>query len=371
MNRFEYLDALRDALFGLPEAAVASIVADYERRFAERSLAGQSEEEIMASLGDPKQIAAEKRATLQLNAFKEKKSVGNLVRLFFSLIGLFIFNLFMLVPSIIYLTLLLVAFVVSLVVYGAGIVVTAASLAGVSGLPMDDPFDHARIEHHASALDKYKGGGPTSIDIGNKGILIQSQPQVAAAGTNTSASTNAAASAAASANAGDKNALHPNNKVAASAVAAKGAASAKDSASGAKNTASAGKDVALVTGDVISKQNDTEWNDNRDHDVDIEIGNNGVHIGNADIDDAGVRVGNLHIDDSGVRFIHAHGEDVPRFITFGNDFLSESRPAQVGIGISMVFSGIILFLLCLVVAKLTWIGICRLAQMEFSVLKNA
>ncbi len=321
MNRFEYLDALRDALFGLPEATVAAIMADYERRFAERSSAGQSEEEIMASLGDPKKVAAEKRAAVQFNTFKEKKSLGNLVRLFFSLVGLMVFNLFMLVPGIVYMSLLFAAYVVSLVFYGSGILVTAASLADVSGMALHDPFQHEMVERHVKAFDKDE-------------LLIQHQ----------SAAANAASSASASASASV-----PANKGSATATAAKSAA--KDTKTVAKDAGTAVKDAGKVVADATDKQEVSDWNNSIDH----------SHL----------RVGNINIDDSGIQIHDAEDEDMPRIITLGTDFLDESRPAQVAIGILMILSGIIMFLLCLVVSKLTWAGLCRLAQMEFSVLKNA
>lgn len=352
MNRFEYLDALKDALFGLPEATVTSIVADYERRFAERSTAGQSEEEIMASLGDPQKVAAEKRAALQFNTFKEKKSFANLVRLFFSLIGLAVFNLFMLVPGIMYMSLLFVAYVVSLVFYGSGILVTAASLAGVSGMALHDPFDRVVLEHHVAAANAAPPASPSVNPIASAS---------AAAGASTKMPTTA------------KNAVQASDKGPASAMVAKGAA---------------------TTRVVADQQADIDWNNSADRDGNIRIDDSGVriggnridetgvHIGNNHIDESGVHIGNSHIDesgvhgsvridDSGIRISDADDEDEPRVVIFGTDFLTESRPAQVAIGIVMVLAGIVMFLLCLVVSKLTWAGVCRLAQMEFNVLKNA
>jgi uncharacterized membrane protein len=297
MNRFEYLDGLRDALYGLPETAVAAIVADYERRFTERSAAGQSEEEIMASLGDPQQVAAEKRAARRPEATAQKLGFVNLVRMFFSLIGLSIFNLFMVVPSIVYAALLFAAYATSLAFYGAGILVTAASLAGVGTAGW-----HEQPEHMKTYVSD-----------------IATTPNAA----NTVGSANSA-----SASAGNKTNDKANAKVDGAANAA------------SKNTA-ASAGAASASGPAVA--------------VSIQ-GDNGSSL---DINESGIYVSDFEDD------------DFPHVVHLGSRFLDMSRPAQVAFGLGMLFGGIILFLLCLTVSKFSWVGLRRLAQMEFAVLKNA
>jgi len=334
MNRFEYLDALRDALYGLPEAQVAAIVADYERRFGERSAVGQSEEEIMASLGHPQAIAAEKRATARLNAVQDDKGPKNKGRAYkgvADLIGLMVFNLFLIVPAIIYLVLLLVAYVGSIAMYGVGILLAAASLAGVTGIAMDDPIHHGEVY----TVGRAKIDNQTSVDIDQGGIRVQSQlPGLAAASASTDASaktsSSASANASASANVAGKPAVDA-GVTAGNAIAA---------AQGTESKAAANQKDDTESGVI-------EWNDDP--------------YGNA----------HVNIDVSGIHIHAADDEGLPKVVTLGNHFLGESREAQVGLGVGLVLAGIFLFLLCLVVSKFTWIGLCRLAQMEFAVFKNA
>ncbi|MBV8666270.1 MAG: DUF1700 domain-containing protein [Burkholderiaceae bacterium] len=313
MNRFEYLDALRNALRaapnGMPEAMVAAIVADCERRFAERSTADQTEEEIMAGMGDPQQLAAQKvaemRAALQPNASLQKKGAPNLFRMFFSVIGLSVFNLFMLIPGVVYASLLFAAFVTSLAFYGSGIVVTAASLAGVGGQSTQTVM-HDRV--HASGTIN-SDDGKTSIAIGDAGLHIKS------------------------------------------AAPASATADAKTMAAPAK-AAAKGDAVAATTSDR--------------HDA----GRNADHQDSASLsvrDDNGARI---DIDDAGVS-IRSDDDDFPRVVILGSDLLGLSRVTLAVIGICLVMGGTVLFLLCLAVGRFTWIGLSRLAQMEFAVLKGA
>jgi uncharacterized membrane protein len=295
MNRFEYLDALRDALYGMPETAVSAIVADYEHRFGERSIAGQSEEEIMTSLGDPQKVAAEKRAAFRPELPEKKKDFVYLVRLFFSLIGLSLFNLFMLVPSILYASLLFIGYVVSLAFYGAGILVTAASLAGIGSAAEPAPFEHTKV---------YMDGSSGTLHTAS--ISSPASPAIAASGAKSDAGKDPGKSAGNSTNAG------------ANAVA-------KSQAGSASTT------VSLHNNDGSS----------------VEVNDSGIYID--DFDD----------------------EDLPRVFHLGRGLLSVSRPVLVAFGLSMVLGSILLFLLCLVVSKMSWIGLHRLAQMEFAVLKNA
>src|ERR1700751_1579873 len=100
MTRFEYIDALRQAMSDLPPDVVAATVADYERRIAAASAAGRTEDEILASLDSPQKVAAECRAAKRLQTFKQDKTPANFVRMFFSFIGLMVFNLLLIVPAI-------------------------------------------------------------------------------------------------------------------------------------------------------------------------------------------------------------------------------------------------------------------------------
>ncbi len=96
-------------------------------------------------------------------------------------------------------------------------------------------------------------------------------------------------------------------------------------------------------GTVSSDSWDREESDDEDVNIDIP----GLHIHNGDFDSE------EHI------------------ISLTPDFFNISPSAMIALGINLIFAGIIGFLLCLVVAKYSAIGLVRLAQMEFAVLRGA
>lgn len=61
MTKLEFINALRarEALFGLPEEDIAQSLSFYEELIDDRMEEGMSEEEAVAEIGDPKEIAAQ------------------------------------------------------------------------------------------------------------------------------------------------------------------------------------------------------------------------------------------------------------------------------------------------------------------------
>lgn len=72
MNREVFLGLLGDGLRGLPAAARAEILADYERYFADGAAAGRDESEIAASLGDPGRRAAELKLDHDMRELRDR-----------------------------------------------------------------------------------------------------------------------------------------------------------------------------------------------------------------------------------------------------------------------------------------------------------
>jgi uncharacterized membrane protein len=312
MTRFDYIAALRDALSDLPPDVIAATVADYERRIAAASAAGQSEEQILAALDSPEKVAAECRAGKKVQIFKQDKTPANFVRMFFSLIGLMVFNLMLIVPAIVYSALLFVSFVMALACYSGGIMMTASSLAGVNEISFDQHF-HGNAHNHAD-LGSMHDNGHVVIDIGKSPKPIQSEMVKPSATASASAASTTASTTTASATASTNTSQPATNA-----------------------------DTADVSPKMIISDND---------------------------DNLGITE-----DERGVNFdlpgFHMHSPGNSRNIMFGTDYFSASRPIQVSIGIGLILGGILMFLLCLVVGKFTITGIVRLVQMEFSVLKNA
>ncbi|MED5595287.1 DUF1700 domain-containing protein [Janthinobacterium sp. P210006] len=177
MNKQDYLDSLRRALAGLPPDLVAKTLDYYEQTFIEGAAAGRSEHEIADDLGDPKKIALTLRSSTHRQAFEQKKTPVNLLRLLVSLVGLAIFNLFMVVPAAVYAALLATLYAVGLSFYLAGIAITASGLSGANELVLDGPLRHVFIHDD----DGGEGGErrETRITIGDTGIEVDHVPGTA------------------------------------------------------------------------------------------------------------------------------------------------------------------------------------------------
>ena len=173
MGKLEYLDALKRAMLGLPPDVQARTLAYYEQRFVDGTAAGRGEPDVARELDDPTKIAMTLRASAHLNAFNEKKNPANLLRLMVSAVGLAVFNLFMIVPALVYSALLMCLYVVALTFYLAGIATTASGLAGANELVLDWPSRFVTIDDNGR-------GRQLRVDIGSHGIIVkQERPRVA------------------------------------------------------------------------------------------------------------------------------------------------------------------------------------------------
>ena len=173
MGKLEYLDALKRAMLGLPPDVQAKTLAYYEQRFVDGVAVGRSEPDVARDLDDPTKIAMTLRASTHLNAFNDRKNPANLLRVLVSGVGLAIFNLFMIVPALVYSALLCCLYVCALAFYLAGIATTASGLAGANELVLDWPSRFVTI-------DDDDRGRQVRIDIGRRGIVIDA-PRAGAA----------------------------------------------------------------------------------------------------------------------------------------------------------------------------------------------
>jgi uncharacterized membrane protein len=191
MGKLEYLDALKRAMLGLPPEIQARTLAYYEQRFVDAAGNGRSEQDLAQELDDPKQIAMTLRASSHLSAlsanptagpavnqvgtFNEKKDPANFLRLMVSAVGLAIFNLFMLVPALVYSSLLLSVYLCALAFYLGGVATTASGLAGANELVLDWPARFVNIDPDS------RGERQTRITIGPGDIQVtQERPADAA-----------------------------------------------------------------------------------------------------------------------------------------------------------------------------------------------
>ncbi|MDB5793584.1 MAG: hypothetical protein JWQ80_3608 [Massilia sp.] len=168
MGKLEYLDALKRALLGLPPELQARTLAWYEQRFVDGMAAGRPEAEIAGVLDDPKKVALTLRANTHMHAFAEQKNPANLVRMLVSVLGLLIFNLFMVIPAAVLGSLLASLYLAAFALYVGGIAVTASGLSGANELVLDGPLRQV-IEDHAG------DDVGTRVSIDETGIEVQQE----------------------------------------------------------------------------------------------------------------------------------------------------------------------------------------------------
>ncbi|MFZ6820641.1 DUF1700 domain-containing protein [Undibacterium sp. Ji22W] len=172
MNKTEYMNTLQQELQGLPEVTVTETIAYYERQFIDGVAAGKTEVEIAERLANPRLVAAQKRANVRFQHLKNDFSISNIFTLFVATIGLVVFNFFMLIPAFIYGAFLFVAYLSSLLVYGAGIVVFAASLSGVSQMEFKLPHQHHRlVGNHLYSQHQHREGAVT-VNLSENGVEV-------------------------------------------------------------------------------------------------------------------------------------------------------------------------------------------------------
>ncbi len=93
MNKKEFLGRLSELIKGIPEEEKKDILFDYEEHFRIGLEKGRKEEEIAASLGDPKIIAKQSKASCILREAEKTTSASNIMRAIFAAVGLGFFNL--------------------------------------------------------------------------------------------------------------------------------------------------------------------------------------------------------------------------------------------------------------------------------------
>lgn len=159
---------------GLPPEVQAKTLAYYEQRFVDGVAAGRTEEDVARELDDPKKIAMTLRASTHLRAFEEKRNPATLLRLLVSGVGLAVFNLFMVVPAIVYASLLAALYACALALYFGGVVVTASGLAGANELVLEGPLRNFIYRDGGAAADE---AGQARVTIDETGVHVTENTQ--------------------------------------------------------------------------------------------------------------------------------------------------------------------------------------------------
>lgn len=178
MSKQQYLDALKQAMQGLPPETVAKTLAYYEQRFIDGLVAGKSEAEVYKELDEPRKIAMTLRASAHLNSFEQKKTPANLLRVMVSFVGLAIFNLFMVIPAMVYAAMLFAVYVTAFAFYIGGVALTASGLSGQNELSLEGPLHHVMALTNSRFDTKEEEAEAKSwrIAINDMGIQVSKAP---------------------------------------------------------------------------------------------------------------------------------------------------------------------------------------------------
>ncbi|MCJ7665328.1 MAG: DUF1700 domain-containing protein [Actinobacteria bacterium] len=125
MNKKEFLNGLSKYLRGIPREDEQDIISDFEEHFEMGMKEGRTEEELAESLGDPKALANQLRASIMVARAEKETTAVNITRAVFASLGLGFFNLiFILGPF--------VGFVGVLVgLFASAIGITAGGITGL------------------------------------------------------------------------------------------------------------------------------------------------------------------------------------------------------------------------------------------------
>lgn len=146
MAKTAYLEALKRAMTGLPPDVQAKTLAYYEQRFVDGVTSGRSEEDVARELDEPKKVAMTLRANVHMQAFQTKKSPGTFIRMAFAAVGLVIFNLVMVLPAIVYASVLASLYAFGLIAYLYGIVISSSGITGVTEFHLDRVAEQVHID---------------------------------------------------------------------------------------------------------------------------------------------------------------------------------------------------------------------------------
>ena len=93
MTKQQFLTALEKALHKLPKEEKEEMLQDFEEHFAIGASEGKSEQEIIAALGSPQQIAKEATTSNSYDQTSTNMTTGNMMRTIWAGIGIGFFNL--------------------------------------------------------------------------------------------------------------------------------------------------------------------------------------------------------------------------------------------------------------------------------------
>jgi uncharacterized membrane protein len=131
MNKKDFMGKLSSYLRGIPEEEKQDVISDFEEHFKEGLAEGRTEEEIADSLGDPRNLANQLKASILVKQAEKTTSAANITRAVFATLGLGFFNLvFILGPFIAIVAVLVSLFASAIAIAATGIAVFFAAIFG-------------------------------------------------------------------------------------------------------------------------------------------------------------------------------------------------------------------------------------------------
>lgn len=131
MNKKDYINKFSSYLRGIPEEERQDVINDFEEHFKEGMAAGRTEEDIANSLGDPRALAKQFKASILVSQAHKSTSPVNITRAVFATLGLGFFNLiFILGPFVAIVAVLIALFACAIASTATGITVFFAAIFG-------------------------------------------------------------------------------------------------------------------------------------------------------------------------------------------------------------------------------------------------
>ena len=131
MNKKDFMRRLSSYLGGIPGEDREDVISDFEEHFEAGLAEGRTEEDIVDSLGDPKALANQLKASILINQAEKTTSAVNITRAVFASLGIGFFNLvFILGPFIAIVAVLISLFATAIGITASGITVFFASIFG-------------------------------------------------------------------------------------------------------------------------------------------------------------------------------------------------------------------------------------------------
>lgn len=178
MDKTEYMNRLKTAMQQFPGPQQEQVLWEFEHQFIKAMMAGQSEQEIAASLPLPELVAVDFRSQQQppLQAPATGRTAGVCKRVWRGLLIVLATaasNLLLLGPALLAISLLAGSALLNIGLYASGIGLSAASLNGSDSFWLIVPGSHQSASQHYSG--RSTSAIPLQVEINERGIQVTEQ----------------------------------------------------------------------------------------------------------------------------------------------------------------------------------------------------